>query len=43
MLQADLTVYNFGGTIAVTEVRDFEAALLVQSYGCHAESSYWPG
>jgi hypothetical protein len=27
--------YNFCGTIAVTEVRDFEAPLLVQSHSSH--------
>jgi hypothetical protein len=27
--------YNFWGTIAVTEVTDFEAPLLVQSRDCH--------
>jgi hypothetical protein len=27
--------YNFWGIIAVTEVMDIEAPLLVQSLGCH--------
>jgi hypothetical protein len=29
-------MYNLWGTIAVTEVMDFEAALLVQSHCSHA-------
>ena len=34
--------YNFWGTIAVTEVRDFEAPLLVQSHASHRGCPYWP-
>jgi hypothetical protein len=32
---------NFRGTIAVTEVTDFEAAFLVQSHCSHEELPYW--
>src|SRR5438270_1936718 len=38
---ADCRRYNFWGTIAVTEVTDFEAPLLVQSRGCYKRWSYW--
>jgi hypothetical protein len=34
--------YNFWGTIAVTEVTDFEASLLVQSHASHEALPYWP-
>jgi hypothetical protein len=34
--------YNFWGTIAVTEVTDFEASLLVQSHASHEPLPYWP-